>query len=128
MTEVRTRGRIEHVNLSVSDIERSAQLFEDLLGWRKRWRGVAGGGAGETIHVGEEDTYLALYSDGSDQSGQRKGRPMNHVGLLVDDLAEAEAVVKCHDLKPFGHDDYDPGRRFYFFDWDGIEFEVVSYE
>ena len=30
-------------------------------------------------------------------------------------------------LEPFGHDNYDPGERFYFFDWDGIEFEVVSY-
>jgi hypothetical protein len=28
---------------------------------------------------------------------------------------------------PFSHDDYDPGRRFYFLDPDGIEYEVVSY-
>ncbi len=33
----------------------------------------------------------------------------------------------AHGLQPLGHDDYEPGRRFYFFDWDGIEFEVVSY-
>ena len=37
-------------------------------------------------------------------------------------------IVAEHGLEPFGHDDYEPGRRFYFFDWDGIEFEVVSYE
>ena len=30
-------------------------------------------------------------------------------------------------LTPFSHGDYAPGRRFYFFDWDGIEFEIVSY-
>jgi len=30
-------------------------------------------------------------------------------------------------LTPFSHGDYEPGRRFYFFDWDGIEFEIVSY-
>jgi hypothetical protein len=23
--------------------------------------------------------------------------------------------------------DYEPGRRFYFLDWDGIEFELVNY-
>jgi catechol 2,3-dioxygenase-like lactoylglutathione lyase family enzyme len=57
-----------------------------------------------------------------------KGVPMNHVGFLVGDLDAAERVVIEAGLKPFGHDDYDPGRRFYFFDWDGIEFEVVSYE
>jgi glyoxylase I family protein len=122
-----TQGRIEHVNLTVSDIEKSAALFEKLLGWRRRWRGPSRNG-GETIHVGEDTTYLALYSDGRQHGGQRKGRPMNHVGLLVDDIDAAERIVREHELEPWGHDDYDPGRRFYFFDWDGIEFEVISYE
>jgi glyoxylase I family protein len=121
-----SEGRIEHVNLTVSDIERSAAFFEKLLGWRQRWRGAAMNG-GETIHVGEENSYLALYTDRRDHSGQKKGRPMNHVGLLVDDLDAAEQVVVAHGLEPWGHDDYEPGRRFYFYDWDGIEFEVVSY-
>jgi catechol 2,3-dioxygenase-like lactoylglutathione lyase family enzyme len=122
-----TTGRIEHVNLTVSDIERSATLFERLLGWHQRWRGPAQGGDGETIHVGEENTYLALYNDRRDHSGQVKGVPLNHVGLLVDDLAKAEAVVVAQGLTAFGHGDHEPGKRFYFFDWDGIEFEVVSY-
>ena len=121
------QGRIEHVNLLVSDIERSSELFEKLLGWRRRWQGAAMNG-GETIHVGEEVTYLALYSDHKDHAGQTQGRPLNHVGLMVDDLDAAEAVVIGHGLEPFHHGDYHPGRRFYFLDWDGIEFEVVSYE
>ena len=119
-------GRIEHVNLTVSDIERSAAFFEKLLGWHQRWRGEAIDG-GETIHVGEEHTYLALYTDGAKHPGQKKGRPLNHVGLLVDDLDAAERVVVEAGLTPFSHADYEPGRRFYFFDWDGIEFEMVSY-
>jgi len=122
------QGRIEHVNLTVTDIERSAALFEQLLGWRQRWRGPAING-GETIHVGEEDTYLALYTDRDDHTGQSKGRPLNHVGLRVDNLDAAERVVIEQGLKPFNHGTYAPGpRTFYFFDWDGIEFEVVSYE
>ena len=56
-----------------------------------------------------------------------KGLPLNHVALEVDDLDGAEAVVKKAGLVPFNHADYDPGRRFYFFDWDGIEWEVVCY-
>ena len=121
------QGRIEHVNLTVTDIERSAKLFEKLLGWRQRWRGASMHG-GETIHVGEENTYLALYTDRKEHAGQKKGRPMNHVGLVVDDLDGAEQVIVEAGLEPWGHDDYEPGRRFYFYDWDGIEFEVVSYE
>ncbi|MCL6250630.1 VOC family protein [Altererythrobacter sp. KTW20L] len=121
-----TKGRIEHVNLTVSHIERSSALMQQLLGWHERWRGPSQNG-GETIHVGEANTYIAFYTDRRDHAGQQKGRPLNHVGLLVDDLDAAERVVVDNGLKPFGHDDYDPGRRFYFFDWDGIEFEVVSY-
>jgi glyoxylase I family protein len=47
--------------------------------------------------------------------------------VQVDDLDAVEAKVAAAGLKPFGHDDYDPGRRFYFLDPDGIEYEVVSY-
>lgn len=120
------KGQIEHVNITVSDPERSARLFETLLGWRERWRGPSQLG-GRTIHVGDDTTYLAIYTDGEAKDRFAKGVPLNHVGLLVDDLDEAEKVVVGHGLEPFGHGDYEPGRRFYFFDWDGIEFEVVSY-
>ncbi|WP_128892244.1 VOC family protein [Erythrobacter sp. HKB08] len=121
------KGQIEHANLTVSDPERSAALFTRLLGWHERWRGPSQLG-GKTIHVGDETTYLALYTDGEARERFSKGQPLNHVGLLVDDLDAAETIVADAGLEPFGHDDYEPGRRFYFFDWDGIEFEVVSYE
>ena len=36
-------GRLEHANISVTDPDRSAALFKDLLGWRERWRGQSRG-------------------------------------------------------------------------------------
>ena len=119
-------GQIEHANLTVTDPERSAALFAKLLGWHERWRGPAQNG-GESIHVGSDATYLALYGKDGVSGPFEKGVPLNHVGFLVDDLDAAEQVVKDAGLEPWGHDDYEPGRRFYFFDWDGIEFEMVSY-
>jgi catechol 2,3-dioxygenase-like lactoylglutathione lyase family enzyme len=121
------QGTMEHANLSVSDIERSSDLFQKLLGWREQWRGEAMNG-GETIHVGDARSYLALYTDRRPNARFEKGVPLNHVGFTVDDLEAAERVVIEAGLEPFGHGDYEPGRRFYFFDWDGIEFEVVNYE
>ena len=121
------KGTIEHANLTVSDIERSSKLFQSLLGWRERWRGPARDG-GETIHVGDERSYLALYTDRQPLPRFAKGQPLNHVGVVVDDLDAAERLVLDAGLETFNHADYEPGRRFYFFDWDGIEFEVVSYE
>ena len=123
-------GSIEHANLSVTQPERSAALFKSLLGGEERWRGQSQMG-GETIHVGKPGngaTYMALYTGDHVIGDYSKGQPLNHVGLQVDDLDAAELVVVEAGLTPFGHDDYDPGERFYFFDWDGIEFEVVSYK
>jgi catechol 2,3-dioxygenase-like lactoylglutathione lyase family enzyme len=120
------KGYLEHINITVSDIERSAALLRDLMGWHDRWRGPSQLG-GETIHVGSERDYIAVYTKGAPVDRFAKGMPLNHVGLVVDDLDAAEAVVKAAGLQPFNHGDYEPGRRFYFFDWDGIEFEMVSY-
>jgi catechol 2,3-dioxygenase-like lactoylglutathione lyase family enzyme len=121
--------RIEHVNVTVSDPDRAARLMETLFGWHVRWQGPARDG-GRTIHVGSDDHYVALYT-GRDVAYTAddfaKGQPLNHIGVEVDDLAAVEAKVVAAGLKPFSHGDYEPGRRFYFLDPDGIEYEVVSY-
>ena len=120
-------ARLEHANITVSDPDRSAAFFARLCGWHERWRGPSQLG-GWTIHLGSDTDYLALYTPGEPQAARfAKGVPLNHVGLLVDDLDSAQKVVEEAGLTPFNHMDYEPGRRFYFFDWDGIEFEVVSY-
>ena len=119
--------RLEHVNVTVSDPDRVAALMQSLFGWKIRWQGPAASG-GRTIHVGADDCYLALYRPPNGAATQfGKGQPLNHIGVEVDDLAAVEARVVAAGLRPFGHDDYDPGRRFYFLDPDGIEYEVVSY-
>jgi catechol 2,3-dioxygenase-like lactoylglutathione lyase family enzyme len=135
-TNVMRTGFIEHVNVTVSQPERSARLFESLFGWHVRWQGPARDG-GTVIHVGDEANYLAVYAEpvsperawegGSADRGWPKGAPLNHVGILVEDLDAVEQRVVAAGLVPFSHGDYEPGRRFYFMDWDGIEFEIVSY-
>jgi lactoylglutathione lyase len=119
-------GFLEHANITVSDPERSSALLQDLCGWHERWRGPSQLG-GWTIHVGTQRDYLAVYTNEGLGWLYAKGKPLNHIGLVVDDLDAAEMVVVAAGLEPFNHMDYEPGRRFYFFDWDGIEFEVVSY-
>ena len=125
-----THPFIEHVNLTVSDPDRSAAILSAIFGWHKRWRGRAHNG-GPVIHLGGERGYLALYTgpDGEHHGLHHgKGAPLNHIGVQVDDLDAVEARVIAAGLEPHSHGDYEPGRRFYFFDADGIEFEVVSYD
>lgn len=119
---------IEHVNITVSDPERMAALLGDLFGWRIRWQGPARDN-GRVIHVGDDQFYLAVYTPPEAPTPDifAKGRPLNHVGIVVDDLDAIERRVEAAGLVPFAHGDYEPGRRFYFLDYDGTEFEIVSY-
>jgi catechol 2,3-dioxygenase-like lactoylglutathione lyase family enzyme len=120
--------RIEHVNVTVADPERTSSLMQALFDWHIRWRGPAQND-GYTIHVGTKEHYVALYGGNPMPVAEvfPKGRPLNHIGIEVDDLDATEARVIAAGLKPFSHGDYEPGRRFYFLDPDGIEYEVVSY-
>ena len=121
------QGRLEHANISVTDPERSAALLADLLGWEERWRGPSLK-YGRSVHIGSENHYLALYTGEHVTGAYEKGNPLNHIAFAVDDLDAAQAVVEKHGLEPFNRGQYDPGpESFYFFDWDGIEFEVVRY-
>jgi len=121
-------ARLEHVNISVVNAERTATFLEKLTGWQRRWEGAAANG-GYTIHLGNEEAYLAIHTNQSVRGTFPKGAPMNHIGIAVRDLDAAQAKVQAEGLKPFNHGEYEPGpRSFYFIDADGIEFEVVSYE
>ena len=127
MTQI---AKLEHVNITVSDPAKTADLLCDLFGWHIRWAGPSQMG-GNTVHVGTDEDYLAVYTfDGEPPGGGRTGKykgGLNHVGVLVTDLDAVEEKVKAAGLEPFSHGDYEPGRRFYFLDTDGIEYEVVSY-
>ena len=124
-------ARLEHANITVGDVEGTAELLVRLFGWQIRWQGPSIHG-GWTIHVGTVDQYLALYS-GPDRDKLAQADTytlrggLNHIGLVVDDLQAAETAVTAAGLTPTSHADYEPGRRFYFLSPQGVEFEVVSY-
>ncbi len=124
-------GLLEHMNLTVRDPDMTAAMLVKLFGWHIRWAGVAKFG-GRTVHVGTDTHYLALYTlPGAkpvepDSSYSSIGA-VNHIGVLVDDLGEAETRVLGAGYKTHSHQTYEPGSRFYFHDTDGIEYEVVSY-
>ncbi|PIV81527.1 glyoxalase [bacterium CG17_big_fil_post_rev_8_21_14_2_50_64_8] len=120
---------LEHVNITVGDPQATAELLCRIFGWKIRWSGPAIHD-GLTYHVGGENSYIAVYSlGGSGAAGNSYATlgGLNHVGVVVEDLDAVEAKVKATGLTPHSHADYDPGRRFYFDDPDGIEYEVASY-
>lgn len=123
--------RLEHANITVSDARKTAQYLDDIFGWKIRWEG-ASIYDGISIHVGGDNSYLALYqspkSDGVLNDTYTHVGGLNHLAVVVDNLDEVETKVNKAGFKPQSHADYEPGRRFYFDDHDGIEIEVVEYD
>lgn len=122
--------RLEHVNVTVEDPKEMAGLLQDLFDWKIRWEGEAMA-QGFTVHVGDEDCYLALYNPNKALTKQENSyglaSGLNHIGVVVDNIKAVENRVINAGFTPHSHADYEPGERFYFDGPEGIEFEVVSY-
>lgn len=121
---------LEHVNITVTDAIKSAELPVRLFGWKVRWQGKALD-SGYTVHVGNEHSYLAFYAPPRDLGEKPKEysqrATLSHIGVVVDDIEAIEARVLVEGIETHSHQDYEPGKRFYFNDHDGVEYEVVSY-
>ena len=121
---------LEHVNVTTRDPQAAAEWLGRVFGWRIRWQESAME-TGFTIHVGDDDRYLALYRPpfylNDAETRYRRVNGLNHIGIVVDDLDAIETRVSAEGFETYSHDDYEPGRRFYFMDNTGLEFELVSY-
>lgn len=125
---------LEHINITVPDPAKTAAWMCALFDWRIRWQGDAIYG-GHSIHVGGTDSYIALYAPNNAPLGmsERGARSydtlngLNHIAVVVEDLDAVEARVIEAGFSTNNHADYEPGRRFYFDDENGLGVEVVSY-
>lgn len=122
---------LEHANVTVADPAATAAWMETVFGWHIRWQGEAIDG-GFSIHVGSDRCYLALYNPdtalGARANSYRSRGGLNHIAVIVDDFEQTETAVKAAGYTPGAHHEYEPGRRFYFRDENGIEFEIVQYD
>lgn len=83
-------AQLEHVNIIVSDPQKTATMLCDHFDWCIRWEGPALAGAGYTVHVGTKDSYLAIYSGAdpaqiippAEASYQTRGG-LNHIGAAA---------------------------------------------
>ncbi len=119
---------LEHVNLTVSDLDRSIAFYCDLLDLHVRWKGpIEGDRLG--AHVGDDRHYLALFQ--ATKAGKVPydylSPGLNHFGFVVDDLDDARRRIAALGATVHLEADYEPGRRIYFMDPDGHEVELVEY-
>jgi catechol 2,3-dioxygenase-like lactoylglutathione lyase family enzyme len=125
--------RLEHINITVRDIERSTRfLLAALPGWRVRGEGRMDW-FGKLItwrHVGDDDFYIALQGggEGDVMNWQSHLLGPKHVGLLVPSVDEAVSrlALAGYALDHWGG--ATPSRRsVYVVDPDSVQFEFVEY-
>jgi hypothetical protein len=128
---------LEHANLTVSNPNAMAAILCTIFNWQVRWSGEAMDN-GYTVHVGGKDSYLAIYTNDrvktSDDNDFETIKTLNHLGIIVNDLASTEEKVVAAGYKPHNHRHHQnhgsnstPSSNFYFHTLDNLEIEVICY-
>ena len=123
--------RLEHVNITVNDIEESRRFYTELFGFETRWEGAATGREGpvKAVHLGTGDTYLSLFEAEEDARAPAdySVAGLNHFGLQVEDLAPYRERLAAMGVNLHLDEHYEPGERIYFYDPSGVEIELITY-
>jgi catechol 2,3-dioxygenase-like lactoylglutathione lyase family enzyme len=120
---------IDHVALSVHDIERSAKWYIEVLGFERfhegMWNGVP-------TFIGKGNTGIALFPANRDAkstaSTRRKIRVL-HLAFRADhkNFLAAQQELKRRGIK-FEFQDHEIAQSIYFHDPDGHQLEITTYD
>ncbi len=120
---------IDHVALSVRDVERAARWYIDILGFERRhkemWDGIP-------TFIGKGKTAIALFPASSNTRSTSSSRGeirMLHLAFRTDrkNFLSAHEELKHHGIK-FEFQDHEISHSIYFRDPDGHELEITTYE
>jgi catechol 2,3-dioxygenase-like lactoylglutathione lyase family enzyme len=123
-------SRIEHASITVRDMGAALGFITTALPEFKI-RGQDSSITGAWLHVGTEETYIALTRSPSvDPRGRVAYHDLgvNHVGIVVDDVGEVVARLEAAGYKQSSEPEISRWRRrFYFLDVDGFQWEFIQY-
>jgi catechol 2,3-dioxygenase-like lactoylglutathione lyase family enzyme len=120
---------IDHVALSVADVERSINWYIDVLGFERRFDGMWGG---VPQFIGLGNTAIALFPIRSSKpaSSERTASPrILHLAFRADrkNFRVAQEELTRRGIA-FGFEDHEISNSIYFRDPDGHELEITTYE
>jgi catechol 2,3-dioxygenase-like lactoylglutathione lyase family enzyme len=120
---------IDHVALSVRDVERSAQWYIEVLGFERKFEGMWDG---VPVFVGKGTNALALFpiraNERSTSDAQAEVR-MLHLAMRANrkNFLAAQEELKRRGIK-FDFQDHEISHSIYFRDPDGHQLEITTYE
>jgi|ERR1043166_1125751 catechol 2,3-dioxygenase-like lactoylglutathione lyase family enzyme len=118
---------IDHVALSVRDIQQAAKWYVDILGFERRYADVWGE---VPTFIGKGDTAIALFpaKDGAN-SPARGGVRMLHLAFRAnrENFHAAQAELKRQGIS-IQFEDHQVAHSIYFSDPDGHQLEITTYE
>jgi catechol 2,3-dioxygenase-like lactoylglutathione lyase family enzyme len=120
---------LDHVALSVRDVERSADWYVDVLGFERRYQGMWNG---VPVFVARDKTAIALFPRDNDQaSPPASGKPdgMLHLALRANrkNFVAAQDDLTSRGIA-FHFRDHEISHSIYFRDPDGYVIEITTYE
>jgi catechol 2,3-dioxygenase-like lactoylglutathione lyase family enzyme len=130
---------IDHVALSVRDVERSAQWYIEVLGFERKFEGMWDG---VPVFIGKGTTALALFpvranerspSSAAVASAKEAGAQpeirMLHLAMRANrkNFLAAQEELKRRGIR-FDFQDHEISHSIYFRDPDGHQLEITTYE
>ena len=120
---------IDHVALSVRDVDVSAKWYADVLGFERQHDDVWGG---YPVFVGKNDAAIALFPIRDKSGPESSGRSPVRILHFAFRTGRAEFLTAQKELKErgieFEFQNHEISHSIYFNDPDGHELEITTYE
>ncbi len=124
--------RIRHLGIVVQDLDKTAEFYENVLGFRRLGDARTPGhfpGKALDLSDGEVNYSLLQPNETVSRSEWSQGAMgPNHIGVTIEDTGAVVKALEERGIEVYGAEDADPPRFFKFLDPDGVEVDVATPE
>lgn len=119
--------RIDHIAITVTDLENSVKWYKENLGLERYYEGSWDD---VPVMLGKSGTCLALFKAKSkNNDSELKPVSVNHIAFRADrkNFEEAQRTLKERNIE-FQFEDHGIAHSIYFSDPDGYNLEITTYQ